>query len=39
MVSDSIPFKTLSDESINGGLLCAHRLSIAWTQKILTVMS
>ena len=31
--------KTLSDESINQGLVCAHMHSIAQTQKILTFMS
>ena len=31
--------KTLSDESINRGLVCAHMHSIARTQKILTFMS
>ena len=31
--------KTFSDESINRGLVCAHMHSIAWTLKILTVMS
>ena len=36
MGSNSIPQKTLSDESINRGLVCAH---IARTQKILTFMS
>ena len=30
--------KTLSDESINRGLICAHMHFIAWTQKILTFM-
>ena len=39
MVSDSIPPKTLLDESINRGLVCAHMHSIARTQKILTFMS
>ena len=34
------PFpKTLSHESINRGLVCAHMHSIAWPQKILTFMS
>ena len=37
MGSNSIPPKTLSDESINRGLVCAH--FIARTQKILTFMS
>ena len=36
---DSIPYKTLSDESINRGLVCAHMHSIVRTQKILTFMS
>ena len=36
MVSDSIPPKTLSDESINQGLVCAHMHSSTQTQKILT---
>ena len=39
MGSNSIPPKTPSDESINRGLVCAHMLSIARTQKILTFMS
>ena len=39
MGSNSIPPKTLSDESINRGLVCAHMYFIAWTQKILTFMS
>ena len=39
MGSDSIPQKTLSDESIKRGLVCAHMHSIAQTQKILTFMS
>ena len=39
MGSDSIPPKTLSDETINRGLVCAHMHSIARTQKILTYMS
>ena len=30
---------TLSDESIDRGLVCAHMHSIARTQKILTFMS
>ena len=38
MVSDSTTPKLL-DESINRGLVCAHMHSIAWTQKILTIMS
>ena len=34
------PFpQTLSDESINRGLVCGHVHSIARTQKILTFMS
>ena len=39
MGSNSIPPKTLSDESINRGLVCAHMHFIARTQKILTFMS
>ena len=39
MSSSSIPPKTLSDESINRGLVCAHMHFIAQTQKILTFMS
>ena len=39
MGSNSIPPKTLSDESINRGLVCAHIHFIARTQKILTFMS
>ena len=39
MGSDSILKKTLSDESINRGLVCAHMHSIAWTPEILTFMS
>ena len=40
MGSNSIPpKKTLSDESINRGLVCAHMHFIARTQKILTFMS
>ena len=31
--------KTLTDESIDRGLVCAHMHSIAWIQKILTFMS
>ena len=38
MGSNSIPPKTLSDESINRGLVCAHMHFIARTQKILTFM-
>ena len=34
MVSDSIPPKTLLDQSINWGLVYAHKHSIAGTQKI-----
>ena len=33
------PKKSLSDESINRGLVCAHMHFIARTQKILTFMS
>ena len=39
MGSDSIHPKTLSDEIINQGLVCAHMHSIAQTQKILIFMS
>ena len=39
MGSNSIAPKTLSDESINRGLVCAHMHFIARTQKILTFMS
>ena len=39
MGSNSIPPKTLEDESINRGLVCAHMHFIARTQKILTFMS
>ena len=39
MGSNSIPPKTLSDESMNRGLVCAHMHFIARTQKILTIMS
>ena len=39
MGSNPIPKKTLSDESINRGLVCAHMHFIARTQKILTFMS
>ena len=39
MGSNSIPPKTLSDESINRGLVCAHMHFITRTQKILTFMS
>ena len=39
MGSNSIPQKTLSDESINRGLVCAHMHFVAQTQKILTFMS
>ena len=39
MGSNSIPPKTLSDGSINRGLVCAHMHFIARTQKILTFMS
>ena len=38
MGSHSIPPKTLSDESINRGLVCTHMHFIARTQKILTFM-
>ena len=31
--------KTLSDESKNRGLVCAHMHFIAWADKILTFMS
>ena len=39
MGSNSIPPKTLSDESIDRDLVCAHMNFIARTQKILTFMS
>ena len=39
MGSNSIPPKTLSYESTNRGLVCAHMHFIARTQKILTFMS
>ena len=39
MGSNSTPPKTLSDESINQGLVCAHMHFIARTQKIPTFMS
>ena len=39
MGSNSIPPKTLSDESINRGLVCEHMHFITRTQKILTFMS
>ena len=39
MGSNSIPPKTLLDESINRGLVCAHTHFIARTQKILALMS
>ena len=39
MGSDSIPPRTLSDESIKRGLVCIHMHPIARTQKILTYMS
>ena len=39
MGSNSISPKTLSDESINRGLVSAHMHFIACTQKILTFMS
>ena len=38
-VQTPFPQKTLSDESINQGLVCAHMHFIARTQKILTFMS
>ena len=38
-VQTPFPQKTLSDESINRGLVCAHMHFIARTQKILTFMS
>ena len=39
MGSDFIPHETLSDESVNRGLVCAHMHSIVRTEKILTFMS
>ena len=39
MGSNSIPLNTLSDESINRGLVCEHMHFITRTQKILTFMS
>ena len=39
MGSNSIPPKTLSDESINRDLVCAYMHFIAWTQKILMFKS
>ena len=39
MGSNSIPPKTLSDESINRGLVCAHMHFIARTRRIVTFMS
>ena len=39
MGSNSITLETLSDESINRGLVCAHMHFIARAQKILTFMS
>ena len=39
MGSNSIPPKTLSDESIDRGLVCAYMHYIARTQKILTFTS
>ena len=39
MGSNSIPPETLSDESINRGLVRAHMHFIARTQKLLTFMS
>ena len=38
-VQTQFPQKTLSEESINQGLVCAHMHFIARTQKILTFMS
>ena len=38
-VRTPFPPKAPSDESINGGLVCAHMHFIARTQKILTFMS
>ena len=38
MGSDSIYPNTLSDESINRGVVCAHMHSIARIQSILTFM-
>ena len=38
-VQTPFPPKTLLDESINRGLVCAHMHFIARTQKILTFMS
>ena len=38
MGSNSIPQKTLSVESINRGLVCAHMHFMARTQKIQTFM-
>ena len=38
-VQTPFPPKTLSDESINRGLVCAHMHLITQTQKILTFMS
>ena len=38
-VQTPFPPKTLSDESINRGLVCAHMHFIARTQKILTFMA
>ena len=38
-VQTPFPKKTLSDESIKRGLVCAHMHFIARTQKILTFMS
>ena len=39
MGSNSIPPKTLSDESINRGLVCAHMHFLARTQKVLMFTS
>ena len=39
MGSDSISPKTLSDVSINRGLICAHIYSLARNRKMLMFMS
>ena len=39
MGSDSIPQKTLLDESVDRGLVCAHMHSITRIQKSLTFTS
>ena len=39
MGSNAIPPKTLSDESIDRGLVCEHMHFIPWTQKIVRFMS